>query len=171
MRLVGDELEGDIDVRAQSRDSVRDDRLSPKKITAPQDLGEGRQRSRAVGWTGTMEELGQAHVGEEILTPVSGVRPGRDLQERLAAQLLGDAQALQRSEACDAFASVRVLGVARQSRETNSQILRVITAPFVPRVRQFEASDSAAGMTCSASIVQSVCGVRFWTNHCHTISR
>ena len=45
-----------------------------------------------------MEELGQAHVGEEILTPVSGVRPGGVLQERMAPQLVSDAQALQRSE-------------------------------------------------------------------------
>ena len=62
-----------------------------------------------------MEELGQTRVGEEILTPVSGVRPGGVLQERLAPQLLGDAQALPRSEARDALAPVRVLGLARRA--------------------------------------------------------
>ena len=43
-----------------------------------------------------MEELGQAHVGEEILTPVRGVWPGAVLQERLAPQLIRDAETLER---------------------------------------------------------------------------
>ena len=61
-----------------------------------------------------MKELGEAHVGEEILTPVVGVRPGGIPQERLAPQFLGDAQALQRSQAGDALAPVQVLGLARR---------------------------------------------------------
>ncbi len=60
-----------------------------------------------------MEELSEAHVGEEILAAVGGVRPGRVLQQRLASQLVGDAQSLPRSEARDALAPVRVLGLAR----------------------------------------------------------
>ena len=59
-----------------------------------------------------MEELGDAYVEEEILTPVRRARPGRVLEERLASQLVGDAQALQRSEARDALAPVRILGLA-----------------------------------------------------------
>ncbi len=60
-----------------------------------------------------MKELSEAHVGEEIVTPVGGVRPRGVLQQRLAPQLLSDAQALPRSEARDALAPVRVLGLTR----------------------------------------------------------
>lgn len=62
-----------------------------------------------------MEKLGQARVGEQILTPIIRVGPGGVPQERLAAQLFGDAQALHGSEARDALAPVRVLGLARRA--------------------------------------------------------
>lgn len=65
-----------------------------------------------------MQSLGEAHVIEHIPTAVFGVRPAGVLQERLSPQLVGDAQALQRSEAGDALAPVRVFGLARRAPVT-----------------------------------------------------
>ena len=62
-----------------------------------------------------MEDLGQACVGEEVLAPILGVRPGGIPQERLTPQLLGDAQALPRPEASDALAPICVLGLTRRA--------------------------------------------------------
>ena len=77
-----------------------------------------------------MEPLGQADVCDEILPPVGGARPAGVLRDHLTPQLLGNAQALQRPEASDALSPVRVLDsrTARQSRDMNSRMPRVITA-------------------------------------------
>ena len=84
-----------------------------------------------------MKKLGQAHVGEEILAPVSGARPVGVLQERLAPQLFGDAQALQRSEAGDALAPVRVLGLAHRAPVAGDELANAAGDhnPIVPRRR------------------------------------
>ena len=90
-----------------------------------------------------MEEFGQARVGEKILTPVGGVRPCGVLQERLAPQLLGNAQALQGSEARDALAPVRVLGLAQSTPVAGDELanaacdhdLIVPRAPALPHDR------------------------------------
>src|SRR5574341_1376657 len=62
-----------------------------------------------------MEELGQANVGEEILTPILGVRPGVILQKHLSPQLLGDAQPLQRAEARNALPPIGILRLTDRS--------------------------------------------------------
>ena len=59
--------------------------------------------------TGTTEELGEAYVREDIVTPVRGMWPARVLQKGLLPQLFGDAKALERSEARDTLGPVLVL--------------------------------------------------------------
>jgi len=61
-----------------------------------------------------MEELGDVHVREDILTPIRGMWPTGVLQEHLLPQLLGDAKALERSKALNALAPVLVLGLPRR---------------------------------------------------------
>ena len=56
-----------------------------------------------------MEEPGDVHVREDILTPIRGTWPTGVLQERLLPQLLGDAKALERSKALNALPPVLVL--------------------------------------------------------------
>ena len=62
-----------------------------------------------------MEELGEAQVCLEILTPIVGMRPAGMLREHLTPQLLGNAERLDRSEARDALAPVGVLGLTRRA--------------------------------------------------------
>ena len=59
-----------------------------------------------------METFGQADVCEEILPPLGGPRPAGVLQDRLAPQFVGDAEALTRPETRDARSPVGVLGLA-----------------------------------------------------------
>lgn len=72
--------------------------------------------------TGTMKELGQVHVREEILTSVRKRWPARMLQECLLPQLFGDAKALERSEASDARAPILVFGLPRRRPCTGDEL-------------------------------------------------
>src|SRR5688572_5896430 len=65
--------------------------------------------SRAAGCTGSAEELGEAHVSQEIRPPECRVRPGRIPQQYLSPELLGDAEALGGTQTGDALAPVGVL--------------------------------------------------------------
>ncbi len=67
--------------------------------------------SRAAGWTGTAEEIGEAFVSAEVPPPIVGTRPARMLREDLTPQLLGDAERLDRSEARDTLAPIGVFGL------------------------------------------------------------
>lgn len=107
-----------------------------------------------------METLGEAHVGEEILTPIGGARPGRVLQERLAPQLLGDAQALQGAEASDPFAPVRVLRIARRGPVAGDELANTAcdhvfivarSAPANYRCALATRVAAQSGTTCTAA--------------------
>ena len=69
-----------------------------------------------------MEELGKPDVCVEILAPVVGLRPAGMLRKRLAPQLLGDAERLDWSEACDSLAPVIVLGLTRRAPISGDEV-------------------------------------------------
>ncbi len=62
-------------------------------------------------------------MGVEILAPIVGIRPVRMLRERLAPQLLGNPERLDRSEARDALVPVSVFGLTGRDPISRNELL------------------------------------------------